>query len=352
MIIAAIELAFDPVARLGGLAVPWQVLGVAAASFVALVSAALVARREAAQSGLEPLRLDDLLFVALGTVPGAVVGGRIVHAIDFLDVYGRDPLALLDPARGSLSLLGAVLGGTLTGLYIANLLDGRARRWAGVAAVPLLVAVGLGKLAQVLGGGGQGIAFDAPWSIAFTGPGPWRSPSPSVPAHPSQMYEGVWAMSAIPFTLRVWGITAGGPTRDVRRGPGPRGDRRADAALARRLFAGSAPATAFLLALAWWLLGRLVVGFTWRDDPLLGPLNVEQGLASVALAVVGGVLLVSVRGSSVARSARRRQGEGIDRPVEAGTWGGTSSPSEPGGGRDAPPSEHASHAPARLKRDL
>jgi len=57
-----------------------------------------------------------------------------------------------------LSLLGAVLGGALSGAYIAGLLEGTTRRWADLAALPMLLALGLGKLAQLLGGAGQGLA--------------------------------------------------------------------------------------------------------------------------------------------------------------------------------------------------
>ena len=332
-----IELTFDPLARLGGLTVPWQVLGVALASFVALVTAALLARREAVETGLDPLRPDDLLFVALGVVPGAVIGGRLIHGIDFLDVYARDPLALLDPARGSLSLLGAVLGGTLTALYIANLLDGRAARWAGVAAVPFLLAVGLGKLAQLLGGGGQGAASDAAWAVAFTSPGPWLSASPHIPSHPSQLYEGLWALFGVPLTLLVWGLTAGvarpeaggGSAAASSAGADPAGAGAADwgrseagpaeasatPAVARPVFARTGAATAFLLALAWWLLGRVLVGFTWRDERLLGPLNVEQALALPALGLVAVVLLVSALPSTRRPPVRRRLAKEMARPT-------------------------------------
>ena len=39
----------------------------------------------------------------------------------------------------------------------------------------------------------------------------------------------------------------------------------------------------FVSALSWFLVGRVLVGFTWRDQPVIGPLNTEQILAIVAL---------------------------------------------------------------------
>ena len=54
------------------------------------------------------------------------------------------------------------------------------------------------------------------------------------------------------------------------------------------LFAGRIPYT-FGMAIGLWALARFLVGFTWRDSPILGPLGAEQlyALVVVAIAVVG-----------------------------------------------------------------
>jgi phosphatidylglycerol---prolipoprotein diacylglyceryl transferase len=263
MPLAVIQLAFDPVVRLGPLDIRWQTIGVTAALLVAL---AIAARRapylpprtpadaEPANPDRQPLRLDDLAYLVLGSVPGAVIGGRLVHGVVYLEAYAGDPGRLLDAGLGSLSLTGAVLGGVLTAGYVARMLAAPVRRWADAAAVPLLVAIGLGKLAQLLGGSGQGLAWDGTWAVAFLGEGPWHSLSAATPSHPAQVYEGVWALLGVALVTRL--------------------ARRSDRA-AGGLFAA---------ALAWFLFGRLIVGLTWRDDALLGPLNAEQLVAGVALA--------------------------------------------------------------------
>ncbi|MDQ3870531.1 MAG: prolipoprotein diacylglyceryl transferase, partial [Chloroflexota bacterium] len=214
MVLAAIELGFDPFLRLQGLTVPWRALGVAGAVVLALLAAAAITRaaresispngrpdpgQDEGGSAEEPLeggtsrvarviQLDDLLYIAIAAVPGAVVLGRLVHGLTYLDFYWRDPISLLDPARGSLSLLGVVVGGALTGSYVAWTLGNPVPRCADVAAVPLLLAIGLGKLSQLLAAAGQGVEFGGPWAVSFAGPGPWSSVSPAVPAHPSQAY--------------------------------------------------------------------------------------------------------------------------------------------------------------------
>ena len=56
--------------------------------------------------------------------------------------------------------------------------------------------------------------------------------------------------------------------------------------------AGARFGAVFLWALAWWLGGRIVIAFTWRDQALIGPLAVEQVLAIAVLVVV--VLLLAL----------------------------------------------------------
>ncbi len=297
-----IELDFDPFLHLQGwlaglfdLDIAWATVGVAVAAFAAILVAARFARRSGRQTGLSRLRLDDQLFVVVGAVPGAVIGARLVYALDYLPYYGEHPFALLDPAQGGLSLLGAVLGGTLTAGYIAGVLAGSGRRWLDMGAVALLVAIGLGKLSMLLIGAGQGAFWDGSWAVAFLGDWPWLSPQPAIPAQPSQLYEGLWALLGILFVLAVH---AGPLLRGL-----PRGLRQEGAWAEAREALGLEVARgrlrfgyAYLAAVAWWLAGRVAIGFTWRDDVVLGPLNMEQVLGSVVLVlIVLGVLVAGVR---------------------------------------------------------
>jgi phosphatidylglycerol:prolipoprotein diacylglycerol transferase len=244
--VAVIELSFDPLLELGALVIRWQTIGIT----VALLAASAIAGRSALRAGLA---LDDMLLILVGVVPGAVVGGRLVHVLVYADAYIARPLAAFDPFVGGLSLLGTVIGGTAGGLYVASRIGAPIAAWATVAAVPLLLALGLGKVAQLLGGSGQGLPFDGPWAVAFLPPGPWISAVPAIPSHPSQVYEGLWLL----IGAAVLASAAG---------------RRATESVGG-LFVG-----AVLLFFA----GRVLVGFTWRDPAVIGPFNAEQLLAAVA----------------------------------------------------------------------
>ena len=279
---AVIVLSFDPTFQIADLVVRWQTVGVTVALLIGLAVAATYGADVLGPTrDVNALRLDDMVYIILGVVPGAVVGGRIVHALVFWEFYAGDPVRLIDASVGALSLTGAVIGGTISGYYVARIIGAPVGRWADAAVVSLLLVLGLGKLAQLLGGSGQGAPFDGAWAVAFAPPGPWVSPLPAVPAHPAQVYEGLWQLAALPATL-LWLASQ-------------RSERERREALGAPARGGGL----FLVFLAWFLLGRIVVGFSWRDDQVVGPLNAEQVVAIVLLAALVVVGLYARRRSIV-----------------------------------------------------
>ena len=91
---AAITFRFDPLLHLGDWTVRWETLAIAGALLVGLVVAALLAGRSRIGPGrggppgpMDHLRRDDILFIAVGIVPGAVPGGRLADVVLHLDYY-------------------------------------------------------------------------------------------------------------------------------------------------------------------------------------------------------------------------------------------------------------------------
>ena len=95
------------------------------------------------------------------------------------------------------------------------------------------------------------------WATAYLGPGPWGSVAPALPSVPSQIAEGLG--TGLVAVLMIGLLAAGAFARHDGR--------------------------LFLVAAAGWLAVRLVVGATWRDPEVLGPLRTDQ-LISIALLVL------------------------------------------------------------------
>jgi len=277
---AVLAFGFDASLHFGDFVVRWQTVGLALATLAGLAWCALIAGRtpafetligepqDAASSGdTWHMRRDDLLFIILGALPGAVILGRLGYGLLYADWYARDWRQLLDPAGGSLELTGAVVGGTLTGIYVAALLDAPVGRWLHVAIRPLLLVLAVGKAAEILGGGGQGalVLDGGALATAYAGAGPWGSPGAELPAIPAQLLEaGMAAGVLVLVTVLGWRS----------------GLRRADG----RLFA---------VGIAAWALGRALVATTWRDAAVLGSLNAEQLICLVVAAVATGAALTA-----------------------------------------------------------
>jgi len=259
--LGVIQLEFDPVLRLSDTAsVRYETIGLGFVVFIGLVLAARIGSGTPSVGPYVPapgLRIDDLVFCVVGAVPGAIVGGRLGSVLDHLDYYRANPGAIIDPNQGALSLSLAVPFGLLTAAVIARLLGAPVARWLHAAALPLLFVLAAGKLVGVLGGTGQGLPSDLPWATAYSGPGPWGSLAADTASHPAQVYE------ALLVTLAIGGLVVASRLEVVARRDG----------------------AAMFVALGLWAIGRFLVGFTWRDATVVGPLRTEQLLALVVLAI-------------------------------------------------------------------
>jgi phosphatidylglycerol---prolipoprotein diacylglyceryl transferase len=190
-------------------------------------------------------------------VPGALLGGRIGYVFAHLDYYRANPNEILNPGQGAWELTLAVPFAIVTGSLIARLVGAPVARWLHAMAFPMLFVLAAGKLIGVLGANGQGTATDLPWATAYSGPGPWESLGADVPAHPAQVYEAALGFAAILILVAVSRFEV----------------------IARR------DGGAMFAAVALWALVRFVVGFTWRDPTVVGPLRAEQLLDLLLLGI-------------------------------------------------------------------
>lgn len=285
-----IELSFAPIVTIAGLSVRLETLALSGVLLLALLLAVLIARRTPVDLSLPPgapsldpddggrnrLRADDLLYIAVAIMPGAVAGARLGYGLLHLDYYQANPAALLDVNQGGLQLSLGIVGGLLTGSIVAGLLGAPVGRWLHALALPLLLALAGGKAAMILGGSGQGVPWEGGLASAYLGDGPWGSLAPTLPSYPSQAFE---AAASLGVLVLVWALMALGAFR-------------------RR------SGTAFWLGLGLWACARAVVATTWRDPVVAGPLRMDQ-VISVAIAVIAFGTLVIFRVREPSTPGRR-----------------------------------------------
>lgn len=258
--VGVLTLSFDPVVVLGDTAsVRVETIALALVLFIGLALAVRMGR-----VGPGPaLRIDDLVFMVVGAVPGAVVGARLGYVLDHWGFYQANPSLIADPAQGGFTLTLAIPLGLLSGAVIGRLLGSPIGRWLHALAAPMLFVLAAGKLVGVLGGTGQGAPSDLAWATAYAGTGPWGSLAAEVPSHPSQVYEALGVAAAI---VALWLVS---------RVP----------LIARR------DGAAMWAAIGLWCVVRFIVGFTWRDPEAVGGLRTEQVLAvAVGLIAMAGLV--------------------------------------------------------------
>jgi prolipoprotein diacylglyceryltransferase len=252
---AVLTFAFDPVLHLSDTAsVRIETIVLAAVLLGGLLLAARIGQLTPAAGPYVPapgLRPDDLIFIAVGAVPGALFGGRLGYVLDHLDYYRANPGSIVDFSQGALGLTLAVPFGILSAAIIARLIGAPVARWMHATAFPLLFVLAAGKLASALGGTGQGTASSLSWATSYGGPGPWGSLAPAVPSHPAQVYEGLLLVIAIAILMLLSRLEV----------------------VARR------DGGALFAALGLWAVVRLAVAFTWRDPAVVGGLRVDQVLS-------------------------------------------------------------------------
>ena len=228
--------------------------------------AALVAgwllQRELARRG-RPVEAGFPLAVA------ALLGGFLGAKLYYLVEVSGGGLTLHDFGGSGFTWYGGMIGGAIAVALVARRYGIALGPMAGMAAVPLAVAYGIGRLGCLLAGDGTyGGPTDLPWGMAF--------PNGTMPTveqvHPAPGYE---ALAAFAIAALLWSL------RD-------------------RL----SPLALFGLFSLLFGAQRLLVEFVRLNDVVVAGLTAPQ-LWSLALMALGAALLVRQRRSD-SRSARHR----------------------------------------------
>lgn len=160
----------------------------------AAIAAAWLLAREFRRLGWDPDRAWNLVLA--GTVLG-FVGGKLY--------YLAENLGHLTPhhfGSSGFTWYGGLIAGVLTVTVMALRYGLPLGQLAGVAAAPLSLAYGIGRIGCFLSGDGSyGQPSDLPWAVAF----PNGTMPTFVPVHPTALYEAGFALilAALLWSLRT-----------------------------------------------------------------------------------------------------------------------------------------------------
>lgn len=246
-----IEIDISPIAfSIGPFEVRWYGIMVVLA-VIAIIAITLL---EAKRVGIAE---DHIYSLGAWAVIGGVVFSRVIHVIDKWDYYIAHPTQIF--TFEGLAVYGAVIGVILA--IIIYCLVKKLSIWliADLVSPGALVGMAIGRVGCVLNGCCYGLTTSFPWAVEYTCP---TSYAPlGVPLHPTQMYHIIWNLAAFGV---LW-------------------------ALRRRL---KPQGSVFLIYLAFYAAGDLLIRFVRDGDPYLFGLQQAQVIGILMLVVTVPLLLV------------------------------------------------------------
>ncbi len=176
-----ISIGIDPILfNLGPLSLSWHSLFIV----VAMVVGIWLPVRLVAKAGLST---DTLYAIALWGIPGGIIGARLVHVIDYWDMYLANPASIFALWQGGLAIWGGILGGTITAVIFARIRGFALARYADLVALALILGQAIGRIGDIINGEHISTATNLPWAVVYTHP---DSPGYGLlPQHPAVAYE-------------------------------------------------------------------------------------------------------------------------------------------------------------------
>jgi len=154
----------DPIAfQIGGLAIHWYGIIIAAAVLVASVVGAHEARRR----GEDPDRGWSMLLLVIVL---AIVGARIYHVIHEWAYYSQNLMEIPQVWRGGVGIPGVIAGGAVAIYLYTRAIGLNFARWLDIFAPALLLGQAIGRLGNFVNQELYGPPTNLPWGIPIDAP--------------------------------------------------------------------------------------------------------------------------------------------------------------------------------------
>lgn len=196
--------------------------------------------------------LDDIMDVALVTVPLGIICARAYYVAFSWGYYSQHPAEIVAVWHGGLAVHGSLLGGML-GLWLVARHKGQLfRLWADIIAPGLILAQAIGRWGNFFNQEAYGYETDVPWAMFIDGA--YR--------HPTFLYESIWDALGCLLLLFLWRRWQGRKTGDI--------------------------AAMYLM---YYSVGRCVIEGFRTDSLMLGPLRMAQVISIVG--VLAGLFMLA-----------------------------------------------------------
>jgi phosphatidylglycerol---prolipoprotein diacylglyceryl transferase len=161
-------------------------------------------RKAAVQKRIGNLTEEGSETFVLLAIAGALIGARFFHVFIFeFDRYGFDPAAWIAVWRGGLAFHGGLAGILLATWWFARKHDIPIYSLTDRIAVPVLVALGLGRIANFINAEMYGTPYDGIFCVDYS-QNQYLAGLPDDCRHPTQLYESFknFAMAGVLLAVR------------------------------------------------------------------------------------------------------------------------------------------------------
>jgi phosphatidylglycerol:prolipoprotein diacylglycerol transferase len=163
---------------------------------VGIVAGLFLARRQAAQEGIDQDKIIDIAFYCL---LAALIGARLLFVLMNFQEYTAHPLDIFKIWQGGLVFYGGLLPAVVIGLWYIKRLDLPLWQIADIIAPSLALGHAFGRIGCFLAGCCFGRTCTLPWAVTFTNP---QSLAPQgIPLHPTQLYSALGLLVLFAFLL-------------------------------------------------------------------------------------------------------------------------------------------------------
>lgn len=155
---------------------------------IGMLSATFIALKESKRLNIKE---DDILNLAMITIPCGIIGARAYYVIFNWSFYSQNLSEILNFRGGGLAIHGGLLAGILSGFIYTKIKKLNFFKVADCVVLGLPLAQAIGRWGNYLNKEAHGGPTDLPWGILIDGQ----------KVHPTFLYESIWNVGVFIFLL-------------------------------------------------------------------------------------------------------------------------------------------------------